>query len=297
MRRRQTVAHSAATLRASLVGKTVTSFSCNCADGPAVSVGSAIEDVKVAGKHLEILFDDGLVLHTVPNRRGRWELFHEARTPRRIGSPDIVITTAHWTAVAYNMKTTETFRLPDPLRHPRAGRRGPDLRQRIADLHEAASRLFHYSDPEVVAADAMMDPRVMVGIGNVLRCEVLWACGVHPWARIGDLAESTCLDVVMTAAGLVRTINDDPTSPGVSPMNGGLSVYGRNGQLCTRCAGIIRLTKHGESERLLFWCPGCQVAFEPLPVIDDSDPIARATDPHPAATQYLREIFQRRTAS
>lgn len=283
-------------LRASLVGKTVTSFSCHRVDGPAISVGSAIEDVTHSGKHLEILFDDGLILHTVPERRGRWELFHADRVPRRIGSPDIVIETADWIAVAYKMKATETYRLPDPLRHPRAGKRGPDLRQQTADLHEAASRLFHYSEPHVVVADAMMDPRVMVGIGNVLRCEVLWACGVHPWARIGDLAESTCLDVVMTAAGLARTINSDPTAPGVTSMNGGLSVYGRNGQLCARCAGIIRLTKHGESERLLFWCPDCQVAFEPLPVVDDSDPIARATDPHPAATQYLREIFQRRSA-
>jgi endonuclease-8 len=296
VRSRQTVAHLAATLRASLVGKTVTSFSCRCGDGPKVSVGSAIEHVSHAGKHLEILFDDGLILHTIPQRGGRWELFHAGRTPRRIGSPDIIIETADWTAVAYKMKTAETYRLPDPLRHPRAGRRGPDLREQAADLHEAASRLFHYSDPDIVVADAMMDPRVMVGIGNVLRCEVLWACGVHPWARIGDLAESTCLDVVMTAAGLVRTVNSDPTSPGVSSMNGGLSVYGRNGQLCGRCAGVIRLSKHGESDHLLFWCPGCQVAFEPLPTVDDSDPVARATDPHPAATQYLREIFSRRSA-
>lgn len=283
-------------LRASLVGKTVTTFVGHNLEGPAITVGSAIEDVTHSGKDLEILFDDGLILHTIAQRRGRWELFHADRVPRRIGSPDIVIETADWTAVAYKMKVAETYRLPDPLRHPRAGKRGPDIRQQSADLHEAASRLFHYSEPNVVVADAMMDPRVMVGIGNVLRCEVLWACGVHPWARIGDLAESTCLDVVMTSAGLARTINSDPTSPGVTSMNGGLSVYGRNGQLCARCAGIIRLAKHGESERLLFWCPGCQVAFEPLPIVDDSDPIARATDPHPAATQYLREIFQRRSA-
>jgi endonuclease-8 len=145
-------------------------------------------------------------------------------------------------------------------------------------------------------ADAMMDPRVMFGIGNVLRCEVLWACGIHPWAPVGDLAESTCLDIVITAAGMVRSVDEDPTLPGLSTTHGELTVYGRNGQLCSRCAGIIRLTKHSESERLLFWCPGCQVAFEPTSVVDDSDPIARATDPHPAASQYLREIFNRRSA-
>jgi endonuclease VIII len=296
VRTRQTVAHSAATLRASLIGKTVTQFSCDRVDGPQVPVGSAVEQVDHSGKHVEIMFDDGLILHTVPQRRGRWELFHVDRRPRRLGSYNVIIETNDWVAVAYKMKTVETYRTPDPLRHPRAGRRGPDLRERLADLHEASSRLFHYSDPHVVVADAMMDPRVMVGVGNVLRCEVLWACGIHPWAPIGELAESTCLDVVMTTAGMVRALHDDPTSSGSVAGHDGLAVYGRNGQLCSRCAGIIRLSKHGESERLLFWCPGCQVAFEPASVADDSDPVARATDPHPAASQYLREIFSRRSA-
>lgn len=294
MRTRQEVAHSAAALRACLVGKSVTAFDANEIIGPIISVGSAIENVHHTGTHLEIFFDDGLVLHTIPRRKGHWEVFRQQDAPRRIGTPDILLETSEWMAVGYKMKLVETYRQPDPLRHPRAGKCGPDIRRRSADLHEAASRLFHYSDSTAVVADAIMDPRVMVGLGNVLRCEVLWATGIHPWARASELAESTCLDVVMTAAGMVRAQLGDPTNS--HSMNDALAVYGRNGQLCARCGGVIRLSKHGAPEWLLFWCPDCQVAFEPMPQVDDSDPIARATDPHPAATQYLREIFQRRSA-
>jgi endonuclease-8 len=291
---RQEVAHSAATLRACLTGKTVTAFSAEIILGPDIKQGSAIEHVDHSGTHLEIFFDDGLILHTVPMRKGRWEVFRQEQIPRRIGTPDVVIETSEWVVLGYKMKLVESYRQPDPLRHPRAGRCGPDIRRRDADMHEAASRLFHYSDHNAVIADAVMDPRVMVGLGNVLRCEVLWACGIHPWGYASQLAESTCLDIVMTAAGMVRAQLGDPTNS--HSMNDALAVYGRNGQLCVRCGGVIKLSKHGTAEKLLFWCPDCQVAFEPMPQIDDSDPIARATDPHPAATQYLREIFQRRSA-
>lgn len=296
MRTRQEVAHSAAALRASLVGKTVISFDAHNVLGPFINVGSAVEHVQHVGTHLELFFDDGLILHTVPTRKGHWEICRADQPPRRINNADVVIETSEWIAVGYKLKLIETYREPDPLRHPRAGKRGPDIRRRDADLHEASSRLFHYSDPTALVADAIMDPRVMVGLGNVLRCEVLWATGIHPWATASKMAESTCLDVVMTAAGMVRAQLGDPTNSHSSSVNDGLAVYGRNGQLCVRCGGVIRLSKHGAMERLLFWCPGCQVAFEPVPEIDNSDPVARATDPHPAATQYLREIFQRRSA-
>jgi endonuclease-8 len=296
VRRRQIVAHSAAALRASLVGKTVTGFEARDLLGPVVDVGCAIENVDHSGKHFEIFFDDGLILHTDLGRRGSWDLYRSDALPRRIPNDAVVIETIEWTAIAEKLRSVETYRLPDPMRHPRAGKRGPDVRRRDADLHEAASRLFHYNNADVVVADALMDPRVMVGIGNVLRCEVLWSCGVHPWAPITELAESTCLDLVMTAAGMARALTGDPTLSGTTLVPDGLAVYGRNGQVCARCAGVIRLSKHGESERLLFWCPSCQVAFEPAPVFDDSDPIARATDSHPAASQYLREMFQRRSA-
>ncbi len=296
VRRHYDVAHSTASLRTSLVGKTVTAFSANDILGPMITIGSAIEYVDNSGRHVEVFFDDGLVLHTELTRHGRWDVYSTDELPRRMPSGDVVVETTEWLAVAQKTKLVETYRQPDPLRHPRAGKRGPDVRRRDADLHESASRLFHYSDPDVVIADALMDPRVMVGIGNVLRCEVLWSCGVHPWAPVVELAESTCLDLVMTVAGMARALTGDPTLSGTIAVPDGLAVYGRNGQPCSRCGGVIRLSKHGESARLLFWCPGCQVAFEPAPVIDDSDPIARAMDPHPAAVLYLRDIFHRRSA-
>ena len=75
------------------------------------------------------------------------------------------------------------------------------------------------------------------------------------------------------------------------------SVYGRNGQKCVRCGDVIRLTKMGTHARLLYWCPGCQVGCEPYPERDDSDPIARMMDAHPAGSQFISDILRHRPAS
>jgi hypothetical protein len=48
---------------------------------------------------------------------------------------------------------------------------------------------------------------------------------------------------------------------------------------------------------LLYWCPGCQTGCEPYPVVDNSDPVARATDPHPAGSLFVGDVLRHRDAS
>lgn len=293
-----TIYRAAAALRTALVGHSVVQFEAERLVGPAPSVGAAIERVESHGKHLEITFDDGIVLHTHMRMTGSWHLYRPGEKWRkRRYQARCIIRTDEWVAVAFNAPVVETYRAFDQTRHPRSGRLGPDLCSPDADLHECASRLFHYPDPHATIAEAMLDQRVMCGVGNVFRCEVLWSCGVHPWALVSNIPQSLCLDIVVTAAGQLRSNLKSPHRVTAPDVPGGLAVYARNGQKCSRCGDVIRLTKMGEMARLLYWCPGCQVACEPLPLRDDSDPIARMMDPHPAATQFISEILQHRPAS
>jgi len=72
---------------------------------------------------------------------------------------------------------------------------------------------------------------------------------------------------------------------------GGLAVYGRNHQRCERCQGIITVEQHGQPPRLLYWCPECQTRCQPAPKRDDSNPLARLTDPHPAGSRFIAELI------
>jgi endonuclease-8 len=156
---------AAAALRTALVGKTISRFDSPGLDGPVPQLGSAVESVVSHGKHVEIVFDDGIVLHTQMGFRGRWHLYHRGQKWRsRRHLARVIIETEEWIAVAFRVPGAETYREFDQSRHPRAGRRGPDLTNMEADLHECASRLFHYDKPNSTIADAML--RSVVGMRN-----------------------------------------------------------------------------------------------------------------------------------
>lgn len=293
-----TIHRAAAALRTALIGRTVSRFESARLVGPSPRIGAAIERVDSHGKHLEIAFDDGIILHTHMRMTGSWHLYHHGEKWRkRRHQARVIIETDEWVAVAFNAPVVETYREFDQTRHPRSGRLGPDLCKPEADLHECAARLFHYDKPESTIAEAMLDQRVMNGVGNVYRCEVLWTCGVHPWAKVSTVPQSTCLDLVLTAAGQLRANLSSPVRVTAPDVPGGLAVYGRNGQKCVRCGEVIRLAKIGEMARLLYWCPGCQVGCEPYPQADESGEAARGMDPHPAASRFVSDILRHRPAS
>jgi endonuclease-8 len=293
-----TIYRAAAALRTALVGKAVSRFEAARLEGPTPRLGASIERVDSHGKHLEIVFDDGIVLHTHMRMTGSWHVYRPGQKWRkRRHLARVIIETEDWVAVAFSAPLVETYRQFDQTRHPRAGGIGPDLCQSQADLHECSARLFHYDNADATIAEALLDQRVMSGVGNVFRCEVLWACGIHPWAKVSTVPQSTCLDLVLTSAHQLRANLNSPVRVTAPDVPGGLAVYGRNGQKCVRCGDVIRLTKIGELARLLYWCPGCQVGCEPYPEKDNSDPIARAMDPHPAGSQFVSDVLRSRSAS
>jgi endonuclease-8 len=281
-------------LRTALVGKAVTSFDSRRLLGPAPTLGRVIERVESRGKHLEIVWDDGLILHTHMRMTGAWHLY---RTGERWRKPyeqlRVAITVDEWVAVCFNAPVVETYREFDPYRHPGFGRLGPDLCQPSADLDECASRMHGYDDPESSVAEVLLDQHVACGVGNVFRSEVLWACAMHPLAPVGTLGPDECAELVGTAARLLRANLQTATRVTAPGVRGGLAVYGRNGQRCSRCGDTVRVGRIGEHQRLLYWCPGCQVRRDPTSKVEPA-PEERPMDPHPAAAMYLAQLPWRR---
>ena len=223
-----TIYRAAASLRTALLGRCIASFDAQRLVGPSPQIGAAVENVESHGKHLEITFDDGIVLHTHMRMTGSWHLYrHGERWRKRRTQARAIIETDEWIAVCFNAPVVETYRAFDARRHPRAGKLGPDLCRMDADLHECVARMQHYDDPSATIAEVLLDQRVMCGVGNVFRCEVLWASGVHPWAPVGSLPQSACLDLVLTAAGLLRANLNKVQRVTAPDVSGGLAVYGR----------------------------------------------------------------------
>jgi endonuclease-8 len=278
-----TIDRTAAAMRSALVDRKMVRFDAPRLIGVVPKAGRTIVRVEGYGKHLEIEWDDGIILHTHLRRSGFWDLYRKHdiwQRPHR--EMRAVIETSTWTAVCFNAPTVETYREPGISRHPWFGRLGPDLSSPDADLDRSAELLLSYDDRRAPIAEVLVDPRVISGLGNVYRSEVLWACELHPFAAVGAIGEPLARRIVNVAARLLRAnlaAAEHVALPGVP---GGFGVYGRTGQGCFRCADTVR-ARPGGHDRVLYWCPGCQTRLAPAPPVPAEE---LPTDQHPAALAF-----------
>ena len=111
----------------------------------------------------------------------------------------------------------------------------------------------------------LLDQGVAAGLGNIYVDEALFRAGVHPLARPCDLDPATLRRVLREAKGVLRlairhggttflNFTDFYGKPGNFRRK--LRVYGRTGEACGRCGGVIeRLVIAGRSSH---FCGQCQ---------------------------------------
>ncbi len=256
-----TIHRTAARLRPALIGHRLEKFEAPRLVGLRPRVGSVIEAVEATGKHLEITFDDGIVLHTHMRMSGSWHLYRLGETWRkRLQSARVVLQVDGWLAVCFNAPLVEVFRVEDRRRHPGLGSLGPDLCRRGVDLEACVRRMPQYCDGHDEIGDVLLDQRICCGVGNVYKSEVLWACRIDPRSQLRALAPRACLVVVQTAADLLQANLGGGERATVM---GGLAVYGRAGKPCLRCHTPVEVMRQGVNARVTYWCPGCQLRVDP----------------------------------
>lgn len=266
-----TIHRTAQALDAALAGRTVTGFEsaldnvAQRARSEAV-VGQRVAGVEARGKHLLLRFEGGTTLHTHLGMRGSWHLYRTSsrwRKPRTRAR--IVITATDVVAVCFAPMLAALLTPAELRRNLRLTRLGPDALGAGFDPAEAATRLRARGDLEIGVA--IVDQKALAGVGNVYKSEVLFLCGVNPFARVEALPEATLLRVVETAAAQLRrnvARSERRTTSELAP--GTLFVYGRGGEPCRRCGETVRRAYQGLLRRSTYWCPRCQPAeVEPQP--------------------------------
>jgi len=288
----EAIHRTAAALRTALVGRAVLSFEAPRLDGPTPAPGRVIELVESHGWQLDMVWDDGLVLHTNLLLGGVWHLYRTGERWRKPSSQlRVGITVDGFSAVCFGARTVETYREFDTHRHPGFGRPGPDLCAPQPDRDAAIEALCRYGDLDAPIAEALLDQQVASGVGNVFRSEILWACKQHPFAPVSMLGQADMERIVTVA---IKVLHDHlyPVPDQPDDQRAQLAVYGRNGQRCPRCGDTIEVRRLGEQARLLYWCPGCQVHRGPRAAPEPAE--QRPMDPHPAAAKFLSELPWRR---
>ncbi len=147
-------------------------------------------------------------------------------------------------------------------------RLGPDPLRSDSDPDRAWRRI---STSRAPIATLLMDQRVLAGVGNVYRAELLFRHRLDPELSGAQLDRETFLamwrDLALLMQQGVRTGRIDTVAPEHEPVamgreprvddhGGEVYVYRRAGQGCLVCGTIVRTRIHGG--RNLFWCPTCQ---------------------------------------
>jgi endonuclease VIII len=289
-----TIHRAAAALRSALVDQRMMCFEAPRLVGITPRAGRTIESVESHGKHLEVQWDDGVILHTHMRMSGSWHLYRNGENWQRPHHQlRALIEVDGWRAVCFNAPVVETYRRPDATRHPGLRGLGPDLSRADADLGRCVDLLRAYDDPDATVAEVLLDQRVFCGVGNVFRCEVLHAGQLSPFAKVSDLPEADAVRLVNVAAKLLRASLAATSRVAAPTARGALAVYGRSGQACLRCRETIEARRTSDHHRVLYWCPGCQVRFDPRRNV--ADDTRWLDDPHPAARRFRTDPPWRRT--
>src|SRR5206468_10992350 len=137
------------------------------------------------GKHLFLRFEGDLVVHSHLRMTGWWGVFDQGarwrRSPKRAW---LVLRAAGHDVVQFDGPVLELMTASRARFDQRLAALGPDVLAPELDGPGILRRL-RADDPTRPIVDALIDQRVVAGIGNLWKAEGCFAARIDPWRRTG----------------------------------------------------------------------------------------------------------------
>ncbi|MET3718611.1 MULTISPECIES: DNA-formamidopyrimidine glycosylase family protein [unclassified Arthrobacter] len=262
------------------------------AAGAALLDGQVLTDSRAHGKHLFLHFDHAVVLHVhlglygawdfggdatfrgassigAPRKIGEREVFQDDDDPEYSGPPEprgavrVRLVSRHGWADLRGATTCAA--ITEAEVRAVLARLGPDpLRNQPGDRARFVTGLSSRKTP---IAALLMDQKVIAGVGNVYRAEVLFRQRLDPWLP-GNALSAVAAGLLWgdTADVMADGVRDGRiiTTPAACWEEGAVLpsaddahyVYKREGLPCRVCGTPVAITEL--VGRKLYWCPGCQ---------------------------------------
>jgi len=214
--------------------------------------GQAVTKVHAHGKHLFIRFESALVIHSHLRMTGKWRV-RDAATYEPPRNTWLLIRAADKLVAQINGPVLELMTSSRTRFDQRIAGLGPDILAPVLD-EAAILRRLRTDDPTRPIGDALLDQRVIAGIGNLWKAEGCFEAGIDPWRRTGDVSDEEVLRIIRATRPRMQE------SARVGMQDRFRVVYGLAGQPCPRCgtASNIRARGQGDDNRTTYWCPRCQ---------------------------------------
>lgn len=230
-------------------------------------VGSQLTRVETHGKHLVLHFSGEWVIHTHAMQYGSWQigpigqiLRKEARFAR------LRITTPRHEVVFFHGPVMEVLSTAELAGHERFNSLGPDLLHDNFSATDVIDAFQAQGNREI--GDAVLDQRIVSGIGNIYKSEGLFLATIHPKRPAAGISAA---ELQIFFDELVPLMQQGRRTPGwIATLPRDLQlepwmrnwVYQRRSQPCFVCGTRIEMFRQGDFQRTTYFCPHCQPALD-----------------------------------
>lgn len=237
--------------------------------------GRTVVSIDRRAKYLLIRLDDGTVVIAHLGMSGRMVIEQPSDThiPGAFASP--VGAGAKHEHIVFSVGNGTRIRFSDPRRfglmdlstaasledHPLLASLGPEPLDEAFDGQALAVKLAGKRTP---IKSALLDQRIIAGLGNIYVCEGLFDAGLSPrrgaytvQGRRADRLMKSMKSVLLAAIDAGGSTLRDHVAPSgeIGYFQHSFRVYGREGEPCPSCGRPIqRLVQSGRSTFLCSWC-------------------------------------------
>ena len=237
-----TVFRTAAALREALTGQTLIRCDVRVPRYATTDLrGARVDEVLSRGKHLFIRVGPASI-HSHLKMDGSWRITPRGRPPRPEHKIRILLEAGDIAAAGVDLGVLEILDRDHDM--DSVAHLGPDLLGPDWDTARAAANLT--ADPDRPIAAALLDQRVMAGVGNVYCNELCFLFGRLPTSPVSTLTDP--FRVATRARDLLwaNRLRSSRTTTGNTRRGRQRWVYGRGGEPCQRCGTPI--ARAGQSD-------------------------------------------------
>lgn len=139
---------------------------------------------------------------------------------------------------------------------------GPDP---LSEQFNATYLYNNLSTKKIPIKNAIMNNKIIVGVGNIYASESLFCAKINPWLASNKLTfnqieklvysiKQVLLEAIKAGGTTLRDFVNGDNMPGYFKQK--LQIYGRSNQKCYNCRSVINKIK--QAGRTTFFCPSCQ---------------------------------------
>lgn len=210
-----------------------------------------IERVERRGKHQLMHLSNGATIHAHFRMNGDWLLTRTSDPVDRFTRAVIELTDGT------RVELHDSRALCSIQVHPKGENPLPSLGMEANDpLLDAEYLRTALKSRRGPIKPALMDQKVLAGLGNIYAAEALWRAKISPRATASSLSKQR-LERLAAAIHDVLEAENRPPGRYTDPDSGDrLAVYDREGLSCRRCG--TRIKRIPQAGRSTYYCPACQ---------------------------------------